>query len=172
MTPTQEIDLAKRQLRVGLLTYEEFLMKVSKIQGGRGLAREMMPTINRDLKYPLSGRGKEMYQTKGRGEFRVRPLRSVDPEKSARAAERFREMWMRRQDLNPLLKKARIAGGIPGLLAGFAGSQAYEKYPEEEDILAELEVMGMAELGQKDAFRRKAIERAWIRNMFGRLANE
>jgi len=30
----------------------------------------------------------------------------------------------------------------------------------------------MAELGQKDAFRRKAIERAWIRNMFGRLANE
>jgi hypothetical protein len=168
MTPAQQIDLAKRQLQAGLLTYEEFLMKVAQAQGGKGLAKEMMPTINRDLKYPLGGRGKELYQTKGSGEFRVRPLRAVDPEKSARAAERFREMWMRRQNLNPLLTKAKIAGGIPSLIAGYAGSQAYEKYPEEEEILAELEAIA----GQKDDSRRKAIERAWIRNIFGRLANE
>ena len=168
MTPAQQIDLAKRQLQAGLLTYEEFLMKVAQAQGGKGLAKEMMPTINRDLKYPLGGRGKELYQTKGSGEFRVRPLRAVDPEKSARAAERFREMWMRRQNLNPLLTKAKIAGGIPSLIAGYVGSQAYEKYPEEEEILAELEAIA----GQKDDSRRKAIERAWIRNMFGRLANE
>jgi len=168
MTPAQQIDLAKRQLQAGLLTYEEFLMKVAQAQGGKGLAKEMMPTINRDLKYPLGGRGKELYQTKGSGEFRVRPLRAVDPEKSARAAERFREMWMRRQNLNPLLTKAKIAGGIPSLIAGYVGSQAYEKYPEEEEILAELEAIA----GQKDDSRRKAIERAWIRNIFGRLANE
>ena len=168
MTPAQQIDLAKRQFQAGLLTYEEFLIKVVQAQGGKGLAKEMMPRINRELKYPLGGRGKELYQTKSGGEFRVRPLRAVDPEKSARAAARFREMWMRRQNLNPLLKKARIAGGIPGLLAGYAGSQAVEKYPEEEDILAELEAIA----GQKDDSRRKAIERAWIRNMFGRLANE
>ena len=168
MTPAQEMDLARRLFQAGKITYEEFLIRVVQAQGGKGLAREMMPTINRDLKYPLGGRGRELYQTKGRGEFRVRPLRGVDPEKSARAAEAHRRTWMRRQNLRPLLMKARIAGGIPGLLAGYAGSQAYEKYPEEEDILAELEAI----MGQEDDSRRKAIERAWIRNLFGRVENE
>jgi len=168
MTPAQQIDLARRQFQAGLLTYEEFLMKVAQAQGGKGLAREMMPTINRDLKYPLGGRGKELYQTKGRGEFRVRPLRAVDPEKSAMAAERFRNTWMRRQNLRPLLMKARFAGGLPGLLAGATGATISERYPEEEDILAELEAI----MGQEDDSRRKAIERAWIRNLFGRVENE
>ena len=168
MTPAQEMDLARRLFQAGKITYEEFLIRVVQAQGGKGLAREMMPTINRDLKYPLGGRGKEMYQTKSRGEFRVRPLRAVDPEKSAMAAERFKNMWMRRQNLRPLLMKARFAGGIPGLLAGATGATISERYPEEEEILAELEAI----MGQEDDSRRKAIERAWIRNLFGRVENE
>ena len=162
------MDLARRLFQAGKITYEEFLIRVVQAQGGKGLAREMMPTINRDLKYPLGGRGRELYQTKGRGEFRVRPLRAVDPEKSAMAAERFKNMWMRRQNLRPLLMKARFAGGIPGLLAGATGATISERYPEEEEILAELEAI----MGQEDDSRRRAIEIAWIRNLFGRVENE
>jgi len=160
MDPRDALDLIYRQYKAGLLSRDEFIARRAEIK--------MQMRISQDLAYQGS-RGRELYQLKDWSkQFRVRPLAGVDPDKSAAAAERFRKMWMRRQNLNPLLTKARIAGGIPGLLAGYAGSQAYEKYPEEEDILAELEAIA----GQKDDSRRKAIERAWIRNMFGRLANE
>ena len=160
MDPKDALDLIYRQYKAGLLSRDEFITRRAEIK--------MQMRISQDLAYQGS-RGRELYQLKDwRKQFRVKPLRGVDPEKSAMAAERFRNTWMRRQNLRPLLMKARISGGLPGLLAGYAGSQAYEKYPEEEDILAELEAI----MGQEDDSRRKAIERAWIRNLFGRVENE
>ena len=160
MDPRDALDLVERQYKAGLLSRDEYISRKAEIK--------MQMRISQDLARQ-GPRGRELYQLKDwRKQFRVKPLMGVDPDKSAAASQRFREMWMRRQNLNPLLTKAKIAVGIPGLLAGFAGSQAYEKYPEEEEILAELEAIA----GQKDDSRRKAIERAWIRNLFGRLANE
>ena len=164
MDPRDALDLLERQYKSNLFSREEYIARKAVIKFQMKLSQDLARQ---------GSRGRELYQLKDsrqwpKSQFRVRPLAGVDPDKSAAAAQRFREMWMRRQNLNPLLTKATIAGGIPGLLAGYAGSQAYEKYPEEEDILAELEAIA----GQKDDSRRKAIERAWIRNMFGRLANE
>jgi len=166
MDPRDALDLLERQYKAGLFSREEFITRKAEIK--------MQMKISQDLARQ-GPRGRELYQLKDsknslwpRSQFRVRIKGEVDPERSARAKAQWKANWMRRQNLNPLLTKARIAGGIPGLLAGFAGSQAYEKYPEEEEILAELEAIA----GQKDDSRRKAIERAWIRNIFGRLANE
>ena len=160
MDPRDALDLLERQYKAGLFSRDEYITRKAEIK--------MQMKISQDLARQGS-RGRELYQLKDwRKQFRVRPLAGVDPDKSAAAAQRFREMWMRRQDLNPLLTKAKIAGGLPGLLTGSAATTAYERYPEEEEILAELEAIA----GQKDDSRRKAIERAWIRNLFGRLANE
>ena len=160
MDPKDALDLIYRQYKAGLLSRDEFITRIAEIK--------MQKRISQDLAYQGS-RGRELYHLKDwRKQFRVKPLRGVDPEKSAMAAERFRNTWMRRQNLRPLLMKARFAGGIPGLLAGATGATISERYPEEEDILAELEAI----MGQEDDSRRKAIERAWIRNLFGRVANE
>ena len=164
MDPRDALDLLERQYKSGLFSREEYIARKAEIKFQMKLSQDLARQ---------GSRGRELYQLKDsrqwpKSQFRVRIKGEVDPERSARAKAQWKANWMRRQNLNPLLKKARIAGGIPGLLAGFAGSQAYEKYPEEEDILAELEAIA----GQKDDSRRKAIERAWIRNMFGRLANE
>jgi hypothetical protein len=166
MDPRDALDLLERQYKAGLFSRDEYITRKAEIK--------MQMKISQDLARQGS-RGRKLYQLKDpkkslwpRSQFRVRPLAGVDPDKSAAAAQRFREMWMRRQDLNPLLTKAKIAGGLPGLLTGSAVTTAYERYPEEEEILAELEAIA----GQKDDSRRKAIERAWIRNLFGRLANE
>ena len=77
-------------------------------------------------------------------------------------------MWMRRQDLNPIIRKARIAGGIPGLLAGSVGTLLSERYPEEQEISEELEKIE----GHEDESRRRATERAWLMNLFGLLQED
>jgi len=164
MDPIDALELLERQYANNLLSREEFITRRAEIK--------MQMKISQDLARQGS-RGRELYQLKGwRKQFRVKPKRAVDPERSAAAARRHREMWMRRRELPEMLAKARkiglVTGGIPSILGTYAATTAYERYPEEEDIFAELEAIA----GQKDDSRRKAIERAWIRNMFGRLANE
>jgi len=164
MDPRDALDLLERQYKSNLFSREEYIARKAVIKFQMKLSQDLARQ---------GSRGRELYQLKDsrqwpKSQFRVRIKGEVDPERSARAKAQWKANWMRRQNLNPLLTKAKIAGGIPSLIAGYVGSQAYEKYPEEEEILAELEAIA----GQKDDSRRKAIERAWIRNIFGRLANE
>jgi hypothetical protein len=166
MDPRDALDLLERQYKTGLLSRDEYIARKAEIK--------FQMRISQDLARQ-GPRGRELYQLKDsknslwpKSQFRVRIKGEVDPERSARAKAQWKANWMRRQNLNPLLTKAKIAGGIPSILGTYAATTAYERYPEEEEILAELEAIA----GQKDDSRRKAIERAWIRNLFGRLANE
>ena len=178
----QAIEALREKYKVGLITRKEFLMRVAELEStqqwtraGKAmhrLPREVLPEINEALRGPWWKGGRdprrtELWETK-KGGLRARKAGTIDPEKSARAAERFRNMWMRRQDLNPIIRKARIAGGIPGLLAGSVGTLLSERYPEEQEISEELEKIK----GQEDESRRRATERAWLMNLFGLLQED
>jgi len=178
----QAIEELREKYKVGLITRKEFLMRVAQLEAAyqstsagkvmSRLPREVIPEINEALRGPWWKGGRdprrtELWETK-KGGLRARKVGTVDPEKSARAAERFRNMWMRRQDLNPIIRKARIAGGIPGLLIGSVGTLLSERYPEEQEISEELEKIK----GQEDESRRRATERAWIMNLFGLLQED
>ena len=178
----QAIEALREKYKVGLITRKEFLMRVAQLEAAyqstsagkvmSRLPREVIPEINEALRGPWWKGGRdprrtELWETK-KGGLRARKVGTIDPEKSARAAERFRNMWMRRQDLNPIIRKARIAGGIPGLLAGSVGTLLSERYPEEQEISEELEKIK----GQEDESKRRATERAWIMNLFGLLQED
>ena len=178
----QVIEELREKYKVGLITRKEFLMRVAQLEAAyqstsagkvmSRLPREVIPEINEALRGPWWKGGRdprrtELWETK-KGGLRARKVGTVDPEKSARAAERFRNMWMRRQDLNPIIRKARIAGGIPGLLIGSVGTLLSERYPEEQEISEELEKIK----GQEDESKRRATERAWIMNLFGLLQED
>ena len=178
----QAIEELREKYKVGLITRKEFLMRVAQLEAAyqstsagkvmSRLPREVIPEINEALRGPWWKGGRdprrtELWETK-KGGLRARKVGTVDPEKSARAAERFRNMWMRRQDLNPIIRKARIAGGIPGLLIGSVGTLLSERYPEEQEISEELEKIK----GQEDESKRRATERAWIMNLFGLLQED
>lgn len=160
LDPREALNKIEELYKSGLLSRDEYITRKAEIK--------MQIKISQDLARQGS-RGREVYQLKDNNkQFRVRTKGEVDPERSAKAKAQWYKNWMRRQDLKPLLTKAKIAGGIPSILGTYAATTAYERYPEEEEILAELEAIAE----EKDASRRKAIERAWIRNLFGRLANE
>ena len=178
----QAIEVLREKYKVGLITRKEFLMRVAELESAQQwtragkamhrLPREVLPEINEALRGPWWKGGRdprrtELWETK-KGGLRARKAGTIDPEKSARAAERFRNMWMRRQDLNPIIRKARIAGGIPGLLAGSVGTLLSERYPEEQEISEELEKIE----GHEDESRRRATERAWLMNLFGLLQED
>ena len=178
----QAIEALREKYKVGLITRKEFLMRVAQLEAAyqstsagkvmSRLPREVIPEINEALRGPWWKGGRdprrtELWETK-KGGLRARKVGTIDPEKSARAAERFRNMWMRRQDLNPIIRKARIAGGIPGLLAGSVGTLLSERYPEEQEISEELEKIE----GHEDESRRRATERAWLMNLFGLLQED
>ena len=178
----QVIEELREKYKVGLITRKEFLMRVAQLEAAyqstsagkvmSRLPREVIPEINEALRGPWWKGGRdprrtELWETK-KGGLRARKVGTVDPEKSVRAAERFRNMWMRRQDLNPIIRKARIAGGIPGLLIGSVGTLLSERYPEEQEISEELEKIK----GQEDESKRRATERAWIMNLFGLLQED
>ena len=178
----QAIEVLREKYAAGLLSRKEFLRLVAELESAQQwtragkamhrLPREVIPEINEALRGPLWKGGRdprrtELWETK-KGGLRARKVGTVDPEKSARAAERFRNMWMRRQDLNPIIRKARIAGGIPGLLIGSVGTLLSERYPEEQEISEELEKIK----GQEDESKRRATERAWIMNLFGLLQED
>ena len=174
----QAIEVLREKYKVGLITRKEFLMRVAELEStqqwtraGKAmhrLPREVIPEINEALRGPWWKGGRdprrtELWETK-KGGLRARKVGTVDPARSAAAAERFRNMWMRRQNLNPLLRMARISGGIPAAL----GASAYFSYPEEYEISEELEKIE----GHEDESRRRATERAWLMNLFGLLQED
>jgi len=172
----QAIEALREKYAAGLITRKEFLFRVAELEAAyqstragkamHRLPREVIPEINEALK-KRTGTYPELWETK-KGGLRTRKIGTPDPEKSARAAERFREMWMRRQNLNPLLKMARISGGIAGGIPAALGASAYFSYPEEYEISEELEKIE----GHEDESRRRATERAWLMNLFGLLQED
>ena len=178
----QAIETLREKYKVGLITRKEFLMRVAELEStqqwtraGKAmhrLPREVIPEINEALRGPWWKGGRdprrtELWETK-KGGLRARKMGTVDPARSAAAAERFRNMWMRRQNLNPLLRMARISGGIAGGIPAALGASAYFSYPEEYEISEELEKIE----GHEDESRRRATERAWLMNLFGLLQED
>ena len=178
----QAIEVLREKYKVGLITRKEFLMRVAELEStqqwtraGKAmhrLPREVIPEINEALRGPWWKGGRdprrtELWETK-KGGLRARKMGTVDPARSAAAAERFRNMWMRRQNLNPLLRMARISGGIAGGIPAALGASAYFSYPEEYEISEELEKIE----GHEDESRRRATERAWLMNLFGLLQED
>ena len=178
----QVIEELREKYKVGLITRKEFLMRVAQLEAAyqstpagkvmSRLPREVIPEINEALRGPWWKGGRdprrtELWETK-KGDLRARKVGTVDPARSAAAAERFRNMWMRRQNLNPLLKMARISGGIAGGIPAALGASAYFSYPEEYEISEELEKIE----GHEDESRRRATERAWLMNLFGLLQED
>jgi len=178
----QAIEVLREKYAAGLLSRKEFLRLVAELESAQQwtragkamhrLPREVIPEINEALRGPLWKGGRdprrtELWETK-KGDLRARKVGAVDPARSAAAAERFRNMWMRRQNLNPLLKMARISGGIAGGIPAALGASAYFSYPEEYEISEELEKIK----GQEDESKRRATERAWIMNLFGLLQED
>ena len=178
----QAIEVLREKYKVGLITRKEFLMRVAELEStqqwtraGKAmhrLPREVLPEINEALRGPWWKGGRdprrtELWETK-KGGLRARKVGTVDPARSAAAAERFRNMWMRRQNLNPLLRMARISGGIAGGIPAALGASAYFSYPEEYEISEELEKIE----GHEDESRRRATERAWLMNLFGLLQED
>jgi len=178
----QAIEVLRKKYANGLLSRKEFLRLVAELESAQQwtragkamhrLPREVIPEINEALRGPLWKGGRdprrtELWETK-KGGLRARKVGTVDPEKSARAAEAHRRTWMHRRNLNPLLKITRttgmLTGGIPALLAGYAAGE----YPAEQEISEELEKIE----GHEDESRRRATERAWLMNLFGLLQED